>query len=109
MTRRRLLVYVSIFILMVTLICVVGLVYFNDQAVLQSDYLKQTKDDQMYYRHLSRECLKRDSVSCCMTSLRRMMAHHAREASPEGCAEGFQPNMLRCIDSFRWCEKKNGQ
>lgn len=109
MKRRKLLIYLAGFISLVTGVCVVGLIYFNDQTALQADYLKVTKDDQMYYRQLSRECLKKQSVSCCMTSLRRMMAHHSREVLPEGCADGFVPNMLRCPDSYRWCEKKNGQ
>ena len=106
MTKRKLLICIAIFIFLVTAICVVGLLYFNDQAVLPGDTLRHTKEDPAYYRHLSRECLKKGSVSCCMTSLRRMMAHHSREVPPQGCPEGYVPNMLRCVDSYRWCERK---
>ena|SRR3989338_1215692 len=106
MTQRRLLIYIAVFIFLVTMICAIGLVYFNDQAVLQSNYLHYSREDQVYYRHLSRQCLKKESVGCCMSSLRRMVVAHAHLVPPEGCTDGFQPNMLKCADSYRWCEHK---
>lgn len=109
MKRRKLLIYLAGFIFLVTGVCVVGLIYFNDQALLQSNYLHYSKEDQTYYRQLNRQCFKKESAGCCITSVRQMMVKHAQLVPPEGCADGFVPNMLRCPDSFRWCEKKNGQ
>ncbi|TSC74891.1 MAG: hypothetical protein G01um101430_708 [Parcubacteria group bacterium Gr01-1014_30] len=33
-----------------------------------------------------------------------MKAGNYTLAPQEGCPAGYQPNMMRCIDSFRWCQ-----
>lgn len=60
--------------------------------------------DSQYYIHLSRECRKKQSASCCMASVKAMMRNKYKLAPEEGCAFGFAPNMMRCIDSYNWCE-----
>jgi len=61
------------------------------------------------YDALAQECKQKDSVSCCMASIRVMKENNYIPASKDAsenynCPEGFNKNMMKCIDTFRWCE-----
>lgn len=53
-----------------------------------------------YYDQLESRC---DS-SCCEASVERMRQARATVQPSGGCAAGETADMLRCIDSYRWCE-----
>lgn len=57
-----------------------------------------------YYRNLAKECESRASYSCCISSVNYMADGNYTLEPETGCPEGYQRNMLRCIDTFKWCE-----
>jgi hypothetical protein len=63
-----------------------------------------TSESQNYYEKLANECKSKQSESCCLASVEAMKQGGYTLAPAEGCPAGYQPNMMRCIDSFRWCQ-----
>ncbi|MFH1724510.1 MAG: thermonuclease family protein [Elusimicrobiota bacterium] len=63
-------------------------------------------DSDDYYGRLADGCKKRESVSCCMDSVRGMKKGGFELAPEDGCPDGSAGNMLRCIDSYKWCEPR---
>jgi hypothetical protein len=63
-----------------------------------------TDNTQNYYDNLASECKSKQSESCCLASVEAMKAGNYTPAAQEGCPDGYQSNMMRCIDSFRWCQ-----
>lgn len=57
-----------------------------------------------YYRDLDRRCETRSSVGCCKSSVEAMRRSGYRLAENDLCPKGQSRNMMRCADSFRWCE-----
>ena len=71
------------------------------------DYRPQTNEvasTQNYYGKLTNECKTKESESCCLASVEAMKAGNYTLAPQEGCPAGYQPNMMRCVDSYRWCQ-----
>lgn len=62
-----------------------------------------------YYKNLAKECESKQDYSCCMSSVNRMANGNYQLAPETACPEGYQSNMLKCIDSFKWCEPKGSQ
>lgn len=58
----------------------------------------------VYYQELASRCRESASANCCIASVEAMKAGNYTLAPETGCPEGFQGNMLRCIDSLKWCE-----
>jgi hypothetical protein len=57
------------------------------------------------YESLEEECQRRTSRGCCMASFRVIKENGYFLASEGGtCPDGYSPNMMRCIDSYQWCE-----
>jgi hypothetical protein len=54
-----------------------------------------------YYDKLASGCKKN---GCCLASVKAMREGNYTIAPQEGCSPGHQRNMMRCIDSYRWCE-----
>ena len=63
--------------------------------------------EQKYYFYLSKGCRHKQSASCCMASVRAMMGNKYKCVPESGCPEGSHPSMLRCNDSYHWCEPNN--
>lgn len=57
-----------------------------------------------YYHELAQQCEQKGSFGCCIASVRAMESGNYKLSENNICAEGFAPNMLRCIDTFKWCE-----
>jgi len=57
-----------------------------------------------YYQTLAEQCLQKSSYGCCMASVRAMKNGNYKLSENNTCGDGFAPNMMRCIDSFKWCE-----
>ena len=57
-----------------------------------------------YYKELAKECKKTDGFGCCITSVNAMEAGGYKLVPKEGCQQGFQENMFKCIQSYKWCE-----
>ncbi len=55
-----------------------------------------------YYKELLKKCRS----SCCKGSVRIMARGKYLRAEAGGCPKGYKLNMLKCIDSYRWCEPK---
>ena len=72
----------------------------NNQNI-QSTEVGGTKN---YYDKLTNECKSKQSESCCLASVESMKAGSFVLASQEGCPVGYQPNMMLCVDSYRWCQ-----
>ncbi|MDP7081135.1 MAG: hypothetical protein QF415_14665 [Candidatus Undinarchaeales archaeon] len=54
-----------------------------------------------YYQQLADQC---KGSSCCLSSVDSMYRMNATLSPPNGCPPGTQGNMLRCEDSYKWCE-----
>jgi len=66
------------------------------------------------YKALARECQKKQSVGCCMASVRAMekgqfMLDTGKTFAETTCPKGYAPNMMKCIDSYRWCIPKRNK
>ncbi len=72
--------------------------------------LKEIQELPAEYQELGKSCLAKTSFNCCMSSVRNMAAgKYAQAVMTDGryqCPEGYVNNMLRCIDSYSWCEPK---
>ena len=57
-----------------------------------------------YYQTLAKECESKQSYGCCISSVNNMADGNYKLMPDNGCLEGYKPSMLKCIDSFKWCE-----
>ena len=73
----------------------------NDTQNIQNS---NTGDTQTYYEKLANECKSKQSESCCLASVEAMKQGGYTLVPAGGCPAGYQPNMMKCIDSFRWCQ-----
>lgn len=64
----------------------------------------ETADAQNYYNRLTKECKNKGSENCCLASVKAMKAGNYTLVPEQGCPAGYQPNMMKCIDSYTWCE-----
>lgn len=64
----------------------------------------ETADAQNYYDKLTSECKNKGSENCCLASVQAMKAGNYTIVPEQGCPAGYQPNMMRCEDSYTWCE-----
>lgn len=60
------------------------------------------------YKALAEKCKKASSVGCCMASVRAMekgkyLLDTGKSFKDTTCPSGYQPDMMICIDSYRWC------
>ena len=60
--------------------------------------------DASYYQNLFKECESKNSFSCCDNSLAQMIVGNYKLEPSEGCPTGTQRNLLKCEDTFVWCE-----
>ncbi len=90
---------------------VIGVLAFvlqkNDSEFNNNQYIQNTTTNNTlnYYDNLANECKNKESESCCLASVEAMKQGNYTLAPQEGCPAGFQPNMMRCIDSYRWCQQ----
>lgn len=71
------------------------------------DYRSQINEvvsAQKYYDKLANECKTKQSESCCLASVESMRAGNYTLMPQEGCHASYHPNMMLCIDSYRWCQ-----
>lgn len=101
------------FLLTVLLLSFVTPVFAQDSSAIDTQYYGHLRDtckrnaaEQLWKRVWGEpaESLKEDT--CCMASVATMEQIGAREAEDNMCPDGFQKNILRCITSKSWCEKK---
>jgi hypothetical protein len=57
------------------------------------------------YEELFRQCA---GASCCEASVRKAEKAQGLVIKPKtfSCPEGFTPNSLQCVGSYKWCEPK---
>jgi hypothetical protein len=62
--------------------------------------------DAAYYDGLREQCKAAGSSSCCLSSVASMEQAGGIMLDDKAgeCPEGTSQNMLKCIDSFKWCE-----
>jgi hypothetical protein len=60
-----------------------------------------------YYKKLAIECESKESYECCISSVRNMFNGNYTLALEGECPEGYLKNMLKCIDTYVWCESSN--
>lgn len=54
-----------------------------------------------YYKELAQKC---GEGGCCLASVKRMSAGNFKLMPKDGCPDVFKPNMLKCVDTLKWCE-----
>jgi len=60
-----------------------------------------------YYKQLAEKCESNSGnigPGCCISSVRDMVIGNYKLEPENGCPEGYQRNMLKCIGSYKWCE-----
>ena len=76
----------------------------QDNSNSGDNHNTETADTQNYYDRLTKECKNKGSENCCLASAKVMKAGNYTLVPKEGCPAGYQPNMMRCEDSYTWCE-----
>ena len=61
--------------------------------------------DAPYYLTLKKQC---HNNSCCLGSLKAMVETQSKLAQNDSCPTGYRRMMMRCVDSYVWCEKSEG-
>lgn len=57
-----------------------------------------------FYKELAKQCEHQTSFSCCISSVHAMEDGNYMLSKNNVCPTGFTLNMIRCADSFKWCE-----
>ncbi len=84
---------------------VVLVVLIGGYIFYQSENADRTTTSAAYYQELTQECEQKDNKSCCMASVKRMEETGSYKVSVNGiCDYGYKKEMMRCVDSFTWCE-----
>ncbi len=81
------------------------LVVFSGYIFLSQDPKANLQEFSEYYRPLAKECESKDSYSCCIASVKNMESGNYSLVQESGCPEGYTQEMLKCIDSYKWCTK----
>lgn len=96
----------TLIIALSTVVLLIAVYAMRVSATPQAEIAQLPQD----YQALGQQCLERGSFNCCMASVKTMAKGGYRQASEfksledEGCPKGYRRNILRCIDSFAWCE-----
>jgi hypothetical protein len=74
--------------------------------LLKDDSLKSNTpiDSNNYYENLREQCNTTGYYDCCISSVEIMQSEGYLLQEEEGCPEGYQTNMLRCLGTLSWCE-----
>jgi len=80
-----------------TLIIGLNLYLYSNQKIEVSSF-------KGYYHELAKQCEQKSSFGCCIASVRAMENGNYRLSENNICDDSFTPNVMRCIDSFKWCE-----
>lgn len=91
-------IFLVIFGITVILITLIGIAYF---AMNNRQDISELPE---YYRNLTKKCESKQNYNCCLSSVYNMANGNFQLASEASCPEGYKLNMLRCADSFKWCE-----
>jgi hypothetical protein len=94
---KKIIIILSVIIGLI-IVLAVGIIYFQPT---QKQNISELSD---YYKNLAKECESKSSYNCCMSSVNNMADGNYQLAPENGCPNGYQGNMLKCIDSFKWCE-----
>jgi hypothetical protein len=91
-------------IIIAIIVSILILIFIGSHFYSTYKHNKEISDLPDYYYQLALECETKGSYSCCMASVNNMVNGNYKLSPDNGCPEGFQGNMLKCIDSFKWCE-----
>ncbi|MFA6049543.1 MAG: hypothetical protein WC792_06375 [Candidatus Micrarchaeia archaeon] len=72
----------------------IALAFLAQQAFLPQDY----------YGQLKQQCLGKSDYGCCASSVDAMKQGGYLLAGGGSCPAGAAKNMLKCIESYSWCE-----
>ena len=76
----------------------------QDNSASGDNQNTETAATQDYYDKLASECNNKESENCCLASVKAMKAGNYTLVPEQGCLAGYQPNMMKCKDSYTWCE-----
>jgi len=94
----------KIAIIIIVIVSIVILILLGSNFYSTYKHDKEISNLPDYYQQLALECESKGSYSCCMASVNNMANGNYKLSPDSGCSDGFQRNMLKCIDSFKWCE-----
>lgn len=94
--KKTVLLFLGVTILVVLLLL---FLVFNQPAQQSAPELLE------YYQKLAEQCKSKGSYECCMSSVNEMSDNNYMLEPATGCPVSYQRNMLRCADTFVWCEK----
>ena len=90
------------FILIVVALIVAFIIGVNLYGYAKKRVEIQSMPD--YYQALAEKCLHKSSYGCCMSSVRAMKNGNYTLSENDTCGDGFRSNVMKCMDSFQWCE-----
>ncbi|MFH1520858.1 MAG: hypothetical protein ABID61_04385 [Candidatus Micrarchaeota archaeon] len=92
-----------------TVVLISGLVILVVVLVLVLSSNKQNDEPELleYYQKLAEQCESKGSYSCCMASVNDMADNNYMLEPATGCPDGYQRDLLKCEDTFVWCERNS--
>jgi competence protein ComGC len=94
---------IGLIVLLVFTILVTLLLLLKDDS-LKSNTPVDSNNSINYYENLREQCNTTDYSDCCISSVEIMESEGYLLEEQEGCPEGYQTNMLRCLGTLSWCE-----
>ncbi len=103
LTMPKLIMIVSLIVCVGALLGAFGYFLAMPKGELKNHYPINTADQKIqdYYNLLEQKCA---NDSCCSASLKRMASGNYKLEPETGCPTGYQRNMLRCSETYKWCE-----
>lgn len=96
------LIIITIAIIIIAFFVVLFIANFIYPPIKQKIDIAKLPND--YYKNLAQKCKTTGSYGCCLASINDMAAKGYELEPKDGCPKGYQRNMLKCVDSFKWCE-----
>lgn len=94
-------------ILVVVAIFAIGYFYLSQGKNLTESRIHPVSEEgsrNSLYDELVNECKNKEGESCCLASAEAMKINGYTLVPREGCPSGYRSNMMRCVDSYRWCQ-----
>lgn len=92
----------SIILTVIGVVIVVGglFLYFKPGIMMGPSYMSLSD----YYKDLANKCTDSEDQGCCLISVKSMAAGEYKLEPPDGCPNGQERMMTKCLGSYKWCE-----
>lgn len=88
--------------IVVALIAICALLYVKTDLLIP--HYRENNYSHPYYQGLAKQCELKQSVGCCLASVNAMQAGSYQLPINGKCPDGYDREMMKCIDSYQWCQ-----